>query len=100
MVPVMAGGIVLGGKSYGFFEYLQVSGSRGGGGGSSSSSRTSTSHVTLAPVTMALVTTGASPPNPNPRVRRLTLPLPCTGGHHHGGSGRLQPWQEYEQEGR
>jgi len=25
MVPVMAGGIVLGGKSYGFFEYLQVS---------------------------------------------------------------------------
>ena len=24
MVPVMAGGIVLGGKSYGFFEYLQV----------------------------------------------------------------------------
>ena len=24
MVPVMAGGIVLGGKSYGLFEYLQA----------------------------------------------------------------------------
>ena len=35
MVPVMAGGIVLGGKSYGFFEYLQASGSSGGGGSSS-----------------------------------------------------------------